>query len=132
MAATGSGVGSHKMAKLQLPPMTYLPAGEYCFQLYYIRFGGATIGNLTIYVSQSCGYHSYCCVTRPGCLGNLEQCLAQYRRVVSWARTCAAETFACQVPGARISITIASSNRNEVTHTKMAGILKTPLRWGKI
>lgn len=71
MAASGSGVGSHKMAKLQLPVMTYLPAGDYCFQLYYIRFGGVSTGSITIYVSQRCGYHSYCRVTRAGCLENL-------------------------------------------------------------
>lgn len=54
MAASGSGVGSHKVAKLQLPPLIYLPAGEYCFQLYYIRFGGVSPGSITIYVSQRC------------------------------------------------------------------------------
>lgn len=51
MASIGTGPGAHKMANLQLPPITYLAAGEYCFQLYYIRFGGDIISSLTIYVS---------------------------------------------------------------------------------
>lgn len=54
MTSSDSGPGAHKMAMLQLPPITYLPMGDYCFQLYYIRFGGVYTGSITLYVSHRC------------------------------------------------------------------------------
>ncbi|XP_069167060.1 MAM and LDL-receptor class A domain-containing protein 1-like [Procambarus clarkii] len=47
------GSGTQKKAMLQLPPFQNMPAGDYCFQLYYIRFGGVRIGNISILVEFS-------------------------------------------------------------------------------
>ncbi|XP_071520606.1 MAM and LDL-receptor class A domain-containing protein 1-like [Panulirus ornatus] len=50
LTSTKQGPGAQKMALLQLPPYIDMAAGDYCFQMYYMRYGGVHTGNISVLV----------------------------------------------------------------------------------